>query len=86
VRVSSVTVFGSPAGGGSFNDTASIPAGELTATVDCSRQSIGDPHCDDSTGTMQFAAGSRIWTVELFGRNLRQQEMATHAAFFRLAE
>lgn len=83
---SSVTVFGSTATGGSFNDTASVISTDRSATVQCSTQSAGDLHCDSSTGTTQYAAGGRIWTVELWGRTLRQLEMAKHLAWFRLAE
>jgi hypothetical protein len=86
VALSAVTAFGSSGTVASFNDTVSIASIDRQATVVCSKQSSADVHCDDSTGVRQFAAGSRIVVVELWGRNVRQQEFAKHLALFRLAE
>ena len=70
----------------SFNNGVSLVAGQRSAVVKCSAQSAGDTHCDDTTGTLQFAAGSRLWTLELFGRTIRQVEQTTQIALWKLPE
>ena len=47
----------------------------------CSTQAAGDSHCDDSTGTVQYAAGIRVDTIELFGRTLRQVGRSSIVSF-----
>ena len=70
----------------SFNNGVSLAAGARSAVVRCSAQSAGDTHCDDTTGTPQFAAGSRLWTFELWGRTIRQVEQTAHIGLWKLAE
>ena len=78
----SVTVFGSAAGVSSFNDTVSVATTDREARVACSSQSLADLHCDNATGGNQFADGGRVWTLELYGRNLRQPELTKHLALW----
>lgn len=83
---SHVNVFGFSAGGARFNDGVSVSGVDRQATVSCSKQSNADLHCDDSSGPGQFAQGGRVWTLELWGRTIRQIERATQVALWRLPE
>ena len=82
----SVNVFGWSPQGARFNDGATLAAGQRSAIVKCSIQSADDTHCDASTGTLQFAAGSRLWSIELWGRTIRRVEQATQFALWKLPE
>ncbi len=67
-----VGVYSSNAQRDSFNDSTGVNTLQRKTTVACSTQAAGDSHCDDSTGTVQYAAGIRVDAIELFGRTLRQ--------------
>lgn len=82
----SVTVFGRSAAGARFNDSAPVATTDRKATVSCSRQSNADLHCDDSTGVNQFAEGGWVWSLELWGRTLRQIERTKQIALYKLAD
>lgn len=69
-----------------FNNGVSLVAGQRSAVVKCSAQSAGDTHCDDTTGTPQFAAGSRLWSFQLSGRTIRQVDHAPELALWKLSE
>lgn len=84
--VTVVNVFGQFPTNSRFNDSASVASTDRRATVQCSRQSNADLHCDSSTGAVQFAAGGHVYTLELWGRTLRQVERVKHMALWRLPE
>lgn len=84
--VTVVNVFGQFAGNSRFNDSAKVASTDRRTTVQCSRQSNADLHCDSSAGALQFAAGGHVYTVELWGRTLRQVERVKHMALWRLPE
>lgn len=84
VLPTNVSLFGRSLSNQRFNDGLNVATIDRKATIRCVLQSVGDDHCDTSTGVNQFAQGGRIWTIELWGRNIRQVERAAGVAFWRL--
>lgn len=88
----SVSVYGrgpdpdgsGPLRGTSFDDRVSVPASARKTLIECSKLSNADPHCDDSTGVMQFAEGSHISLMELFGVSPRGVEASKLPSFYYL--
>lgn len=78
----SVSAFGRAADGSRFNDSLSVLSTDRSGRIGCSKLSAGDTHCDSSTGTVQFAQGARVWTMELYSRTLRQLELVKALAFY----
>lgn len=81
--VTSINIFGSSATGQSFNDSVATTSLERKAVVFCSKQSLGDTHCDSTLGTTQFSEGSRLFTLEWFGRDARFVSRVRHLALYR---
>jgi hypothetical protein len=69
IAPTSMTVFGSGPEPDRvlFDDGASFRSTARAATVQCSPGGAGDSHCDSSTGVTQYAEGSRISNIQLFG-------------------
>lgn len=86
IAPTSVSVFSSDAQGQSFNDSIGVNTLQRKTTLSCSTQAAGDTHCDDSTGTAQYAAGIRVDAIELFGRNLRQVGRSSMVSFRWLSD
>jgi hypothetical protein len=84
IALSALTAYGNSANGTSFNDTATITSLDRKATVLCGKKSNADLHCDDAGGG--FASGSRVYSIELYGRNVRQQEFTSTVAFWKVAD
>lgn len=80
-----VSAFGRGPDNGSFNDSTNVVSTARKARIDCSVQSALDLHCDSGTGVNQYAEGGRVWTVELYGRTLRQVELTKLIGLYRLA-
>lgn len=81
----SVAVFGVGPNSASFNDGNTVALADRHASISCSAQSLGDLHCDTSTGVTQFAAGSRVDAIELWTRNARQLSLQKQVNLYRLA-
>ena len=83
-----VTVFGRPVvngvQGALFNDAVSIASTARKAQVTCLPQTSADPHCDASTGVLQFAPTTRINTVQLSGTNARLVAFNKQIHFYKL--
>ncbi len=83
-----VTVFGRPVvngvQGALFNDSVSVASTARKAQVTCLPQTAADPHCDASTGVLQFAPTTRITTVQLGGTNARMVGFNKQIHFYRL--
>ena len=74
------TVFGRPANNGAlFNDTVSLSSLARVATITCTPQGIGDAHCDNSTGVLQYAQGTYINNFQLTTTSADQ--MGINASF-----
>lgn len=58
IAPTSVGVFSTNAQWESFNDSTGVNTLQRKTTVACSTQATDDSHCDDSTGTVQYAAAS----------------------------
>lgn len=69
----------------SFNDDVSMASTARTATTICSIQSVGDTHCDTSTGVTQYARNSYISTLQLVGRTQEQMEVFSSWALYKPA-
>jgi len=82
----SVLAFGRSADNVRFNDSTNVASTDRRTRIDCTKLSNADLHCDDSTGVNQYAAGSRVWTMELYGRTLRQLELSKVLALYPLAD
>ncbi len=82
----SISTYGASPNGAGFNDTTAVLAAERKGTVNCSSQSATDFHCDDTTGTTQYAQGSRVDAFDLWTRNGRQLEIQKQVNLYRLAE
>jgi hypothetical protein len=81
IAPTSIGVFSSNTLGHSFNDGAGVNTLDRTTAVTCSAQAADDSHCDDGTGTLQFAAGIGVSGIELFGRTLRQVGRSSMVSF-----
>lgn len=77
----SIVIYSSNAQGQSFNDGIGVDTLARKTTVTCSPQAAGDSHCDDGTGTLQFAAGIGVGGIELYGRTLRQVGRSSIVSF-----
>jgi hypothetical protein len=81
-----INVFGWRTGTGSFNDGASASSSERKTTIPCSIESEGDLHCDNGTGVLQYAQGSRIDALELSASSTRQLTVQRQVNLYRLAD
>lgn len=83
-----VTVFGRQLVGGVqgtlFNDSATVASTARKARVACLPQTASDTHCDSTTGVVQYAANSRIQTVQLSGTSTRQVGFNKQINFYKL--
>lgn len=69
--------------GARFNDNLSVASVARKALVPCSRQSVGDLHCD-ATLQNQFAVGSNINSIEMWARSARQVETSKIVGLYKL--
>jgi hypothetical protein len=81
-----LSAFGRAADNSRFNDSTNVVSTARSGRIDCSKQSNADTHCDLTAGSAQFAAGGRVWVMELYGRTLRQLELVKAVALYRLAD
>ena len=83
-----VTVFGRQIVGGVqgalFNDSVSVGSTARKARVICLPQTASDTHCDSTTGVVQYAANSRITTIQLSGTSTRQVGFNKQINFYKL--
>lgn len=83
-----VTVYGRPVTnsvqGALFNDPVSVASTARKAQVTCVPQTSSDNHCDSSTGVLQYAASTRISSIQLSGLGSRQVEFNKQIHFYRL--
>jgi hypothetical protein len=68
--------------GARFTDGVTVPSARRHALVRCSRQSLADTHCDP-TYQDQYAQGSMVFALELWGRNARQVELSKLVGVYR---
>ena len=69
--------------GARFNDGVSLRSTQRAATISCSRQTLGDLHCDASSPT-QYAAGALVNAVQLRAISARQVEYAKLTSLAKL--
>lgn len=67
-----------------FNDAVSVSSTARKAQVSCLPQTSADTHCDNTTGVLQYAATTRISTVQLSGTSTRQVVFNKQINFYRL--
>ena len=68
--------------GARFTDGVTVPSARRHALVRCSSQSLADTHCDP-TYQDQYAQGSMVFALELWGRNARQVELSKLVGVYR---
>lgn len=68
--------------GARFTDGTTVPSAWRHALVRCSRQSLADTHCDP-THQDQFAQGTMLTALELWGRSARQVELSKLVGVYR---
>jgi hypothetical protein len=80
----SVTLFGrSPAPGRvPYDDAVNVPSTARTTVVTCSAVSLADPHCDRSTGVVQYANGTDVTSLQLFAFNARMTGLSKMLATY----
>jgi hypothetical protein len=74
-------------GRSSFSDGASVSSTARSGIIYCSRQSQADSHCASSVGvgaTGQFATGSFMSTLELWGKTDRALERSMMYTFYKV--
>jgi hypothetical protein len=81
---SSLAVFGRSKSGVSFDDGQAIAASARKAKITCSPLALNDPHCDTSTGVLQYAQGSYVNYFELWALGQRQVEFQKQLNFYKL--
>ncbi len=81
-----VGAFGRWADGAQFNDGMNVGAGQRHVVVKCTKQSMADTHCDETTGISQFVEGSRLYTFNLWGRTIRQVEQSSMIGIWKVSE
>jgi hypothetical protein len=81
---SSVTVFGRSKSGVSFDDGQAVAVSARKARITCSPLASNDPHCDTSTGVLQYAQDSYILYLELWALGQRQVEFQKQLNFYKL--
>lgn len=67
-----------------FNDSLAIRNTARKAILTCAPQGQNDTHCDNSTGVLQYAAGSTVNTFELWARSPRQVEVSKLLALYKI--
>lgn len=73
-----------PQRGANFDDRVNVPASARKALIQCTTLSAADLHCDNSTGVTQYAQGSFISTIELWGLAPRGLEISKLPALYYL--
>jgi hypothetical protein len=85
----SISVFGKHPTTNSprFSDSVTVSTTARGARIMCSRQSIGDEHCDPSVAVGQvgqYAAGWRVDAFEMWARSSRQVEISKLVGLYKL--
>ncbi|MBC5782383.1 carboxypeptidase regulatory-like domain-containing protein [Ramlibacter sp. USB13] len=68
IAPTSVTIFGRGPGPARvpYDDAVNVASTARKTVIRCSVQSNADPHCDNSTGVLQYANGSDVTSLQLF--------------------
>ena len=83
----SVTLFGrSPAPGRvPYDDAVNVASSARKATIRCTPQGNADPHCDNSTGIVQYAEGTDVTSLQLFAVTPRIAGLSKMNATYRVS-
>ncbi|MFM1990794.1 MAG: hypothetical protein RJA99_3751 [Pseudomonadota bacterium] len=85
IAPTSVSIYGrAPSGGARFNDSVAVPASARKAVIKCSAQNSLDAHCAAAPYRDQYAVGSTVNMLELWGRDGRQMEFSSMTALYKL--
>lgn len=69
-----------------FNDDVTFASTARTATATCSIQSVGDTHCDTTTGVTQYALNSYLTLLQLYVRSQDGMEVFSQFPLYKPAQ